>query len=148
MARYLLVQVDRNDTADRLREKLDAVKGLKVIAAFAKPTRFCECEVKTEDSTRGDKLGWWICGACRLPKAGVMQHPRNLLEEDEHGEPIPSRFVNAFLTVREPYSTGLERVGQDAIDVLRANVLKNRDKAQRSRRRRSRGHQRDMQRGM
>ena len=112
MARYLLVQVDRNDTADRLREKLDAVTGLKVIAMFGKPTRFCSCIEPLDRSLRGPRFGWYICPNCSAPKEDALHSSLiNLLEAQE----TPAKYRNVFLTIREPYMSAMERTGPTAI---------------------------------
>jgi hypothetical protein len=111
MARYLLVQVDRNDTADRLRDRLDAVAGLKVIGMFAKPTQFCECEEDTGRSVRGSRFGWSLCPNCKKPKTDALQS--SLPNLDEQG--IPAQYQNIFLTIREPYLHPMKRTGPVAI---------------------------------
>lgn len=112
MARYLLVEVDENDRADKLREKLDAVPGLRVIGLWFKPTKFCECEGPWENSIRGKKYGVYMCPECKLPRPqGPHQRPMNLLETG-----VPETMQNVFLSIREPYQTSLEMHGQDKID--------------------------------
>jgi hypothetical protein len=45
----------------------------KVVAAYKKPTKFCEPQdghrgTKTTGGwTRGKKYGWWVCGVCGKP---------------------------------------------------------------------------------
>ena len=140
MARYLLVQVDDNARAAKLQQKLDAVEGIDVVGMFGKPTKFCECAVRTDDSNRGQTYGFWLCTTCRKPKRGAMQHPFNLLEDG-----VPSKFLNGFLTIREPYQSAAERTGQDIIDRFKRAIDDNSHKVERARRRRQRAHQRDMQ---
>lgn len=135
MARYLLVQVDENDKADRLREKLDAVHGLTVVGMFAKPTMFCECEVKSDYSVRGKAKGWWVCPECRKPKEDALQSALpNLME----GVDTPAKFQNSFLTIREPYLHPLERSGPTAIANALMEQVTNKAKHARRRARRSR----------
>lgn len=144
MARYVLVEVDENDRADRLIAKLEGVPGLRIVGLFGKPTIFCECPPPwPERSVRGKKYGWYMCPQCRNPRAfGPHQRPMNLLH---HG--VPETMQNVFLSIREPYQTPQEMHGQDAIDKkvisLRktAEVIKQykaRQEAKRRRPRRSR----------
>lgn len=112
MARYVLVEVDENDRADRLIEKLEAVPGLRVVGLFGKPTQFCECEGPWEQSKRGKKYGWYVCPACGFPrKYGPHQRPKNLL-----WSAVPETMQNIQVSIREPYETPLEAHGQDKID--------------------------------
>jgi hypothetical protein len=97
MARYLLIEVDNNDSADRMRELIDnADKPMRVVAMFAKPGALCECEVRSEKSVRGAKFGWWLCPECRRPKSGGNQTLRNLLDD----EGTPAKYREIFLCVR------------------------------------------------
>lgn len=91
MARYLLVEVDSNSTAERLMRQInraDAAKGMRVIAAFRKPTQLCECTPErpnhlhtAPDCVIGDRFRWWICKQCRKPRAGMGQTLWNMLDE-------------------------------------------------------------------
>lgn len=97
MARYLLVEVDSNDSADRMRELIDtANKPMRVVAMFAKPAALCECEVRLEKSVRGSKFGWWLCPECRRPKQLSPQTLRNMLDD----EGTPAKYREVFLSVR------------------------------------------------
>lgn len=137
MARYLLVQVDDNDRAEKLRIKLDAVDGIKTVGLFGKPTKFCECLKRAPDSRKGKALGFWLCTACGRPKSGAMQMPYNLLN-DEH---TPVQFFNMFLHTREPFRIPTPEV----IARVRANTEDTRKKLERHRRRRVRAAQRTAQ---
>src|SRR5690242_14394084 len=65
MPRYLLIELDSNDSADRMRAQIDtaeaAGKGMRVVAMFSKPAALCECQVRSKKSARGAKFGWWLC---------------------------------------------------------------------------------------
>lgn len=112
MARYLVVQVDDNDRADKLASKLNEVTGIDVIGLFGKPTQYCECEGPWDRSIRGKKYGWYICPDCGKPRSeGPHQRPANLLWTE-----VPETMQNVFLSIREPYQTPLEMHGQDKID--------------------------------
>jgi hypothetical protein len=97
MARYLLVELDNNDSADRMRAQIDnAGKPMRVVAMFAKPGALCECEVTSAKSVRGAKFGWWLCAECRRPKSGGNQTLRNMLDD----EGCPAKYREIFLSVR------------------------------------------------
>lgn len=97
MPRYLLIEVDNNDSADRMRELIDtANKPMRVVAMFAKPAALCGCEVRSDKSVRGSKFGWWLCPECRRPKSGAPQTMRNLLDHPD----TPSKYLEIFVSVR------------------------------------------------
>jgi hypothetical protein len=54
------------------------------------------------------------------------------------GPDMPAKFRNVFLTIREPYSTPEERVGQKAIDITKESIRENFHKIQRRKKRRPR----------
>jgi hypothetical protein len=64
----------QNDIYASFGEWLEGIKGYpKVVAAYKKPTKFCEPQdghrgTKTTGGwTRGKKYGWWVCGVCGKP---------------------------------------------------------------------------------
>jgi hypothetical protein len=100
MPRYLLIELDSNDSADRMRAQIDtaeaAGKGMRVVAMFSKPAALCECQVRSKKSARGAKFGWWLCPECRRPKSGSPQTLRNMLDHAD----TPSKYLEIFLSVR------------------------------------------------
>lgn len=100
MPRYLLVEFDSNDAADRMRAQIDAAeakgKGFRVIGMFSKTAKLCDCEVRQKGSIRGSKLGWWLCPTCHKPKPGSPQTLSNMLDD----EGCPSQYKEIFLSVR------------------------------------------------
>lgn len=100
MARYLLIEFDDNDSADRMRAQINAAeangKRFRVIGMFSKPGRLCDCSTRTTSSVRGAKFGWWLCPNCRRPKAGGPQTLKNML--DDPG--TPSKYLDLFLSLR------------------------------------------------
>jgi len=100
MARYLLVELDNNDGADRMRAQIDAAelagKGMRVVAMFSKPGALCGCEIRSTESVRGAKFGWWLCPQCRRPRSGSPQTLRNMLDD----EGTPAKYLDLFLSVR------------------------------------------------
>ena len=100
MPRYLLIELDSNDSADRMRAQIDAAeangKGMRVIAMFSKTAKVCECEVRHDRSVRGSKLGWWLCPSCHRPKSGGPQTLTNMLDD----EGCPAKYREIFLSVR------------------------------------------------
>lgn len=100
MPRYLLVEIDSNDSADRMRAQIDAAeangKGMRVVAMFSKTAKLCDCEVRQEKSIRGSKLGWYLCPICHKPKSGATQNLSNMLDD----EGTPAKYKEIFLSVR------------------------------------------------
>lgn len=105
MARYILVEVDNNATAERLRAQIDnagEAKGMRVVGMFAKANALCECPKKPYDPyqpellTRGAKFGWWLCSDCHKPKNGGNQTLRNLL--DAVG--TPAKYREMLLSIK------------------------------------------------
>jgi hypothetical protein len=107
MARYILIEVDNNATAERLRAQIDnagEAKGMRVVGMFAKTSKLCSCPKQVESlytrdkkvDVRGAKFGWWLCCDCHLPKNGAGQTLRNLL--DAVG--TPTKYRDLWLSVR------------------------------------------------
>ncbi len=106
MARYVLVEVDNNATAERLCAQINnagEAKGMRVIALFSKATQMCDCVVPVDHSVLGSKLGWRLCPQCRKPKSGHGQTLWNML--DDPG--TPSKYKNLCLVVRWVWKDGL-----------------------------------------
>lgn len=132
MARYLLVEVDENERAARLREKLDGVEGLVVIGVFGKPTKFCECEVDSGRSILGKKFGWWVCPTCRHPKFDALHNcVKNLLDMPD----LPTEFRTVYLGIREPFRSPVERTGLKIIRIKMRMIDENWAKLQRRKKR-------------
>ena len=128
MARYVLVEVDENDRADHLREKLDGVPGLRVIALFGKPTKFCECQEDSGRSKLGRKFGWWCCPECGHPKPNAKHYGvRNLLDQVD----LPVQYRMVYLGITEPFCTPAEQYGQKVIDIKVRMIAENWAKVQR-----------------
>lgn len=100
MPRYLLVEVDNNETAQTLCARINAAglagKGMRVVGMFSKTAKLCDCEVRQEKSIRGSKLGWWLCPVCHKPKSGSPQLLTNMLDD----EGCPAKYREIFLSVR------------------------------------------------
>lgn len=100
MARYLLIEFDENDSADRMRAQINAAeangKSFRVIGMFSKPGRLCDCLTDSGKSVRGAKFGWWLCAECRRPKSGSPQTLRNMIDDPE----TPAKYLELFLSLR------------------------------------------------
>lgn len=100
MPRYLLVEIDDNAAADRMRAQIDtateAGKGMRVLAVFSKPSTLCGCETRSERCVRGSKFGWWLCPECRRPKTGSPQNLKNMLDDPQ----TPAKYTELMLSVR------------------------------------------------
>lgn len=92
MARYLLIEVDSNATAERLRAQIDAAseaKGMRVVGMFTRATQLCECDPSTYQrsignsivTVRGAKFGWHLCPECLKPRPGSHHNLYNLLDD-------------------------------------------------------------------
>jgi hypothetical protein len=91
MARYLLIEVDSNATADKLRAQIDSAgeaKGMRVVGLFSRGLVACECptparhpQTNSVIDVRGSKLGWMICPNCGKPRNGAGQVLWNLLDQ-------------------------------------------------------------------
>jgi ribosomal protein L37AE/L43A len=113
VARYILVEVDDNETAGDLVAALDGSDRVffykspplgsggeftiqtltaKVVGLFAKPVKFCECPNPGDKQVRGAKFGWWVHAACGKPMKGHCQHPNNLLEPEGYKPPRDERW--------------------------------------------------------
>lgn len=100
MARYLLIEFDDNDSADRMRAQIDNAeangKHFRVVGLFSKPSALCSCPTRNDQSVRGVKFGWWLCPDCRRPKSGSPQTLSNML--DAVG--TPAKYKDLFLSLR------------------------------------------------
>ena len=81
-SRYVLLEFDNAEQADKLREQVDratrAGKSYRVVGYFAKPQApYCGCGKETETRNspstlkRGKKFGWWVCTECKRPAASI-----------------------------------------------------------------------------
>lgn len=106
MARYLLVEVDANDTAERLRAQIDKAgeaKGMRVVGMFTKASQLCNCEVRSETSVRGAKFGWRLCPECRKPKTAGAQTLYNMLDDPD----TPTKYRELWIGVRWVWRDGV-----------------------------------------
>lgn len=100
MARYLLIEFDDNDSADRMRAQIDTAeangKNFRVAGMFTPPTRWCVCPESggyhKEEVVRGGKLGWWVHIACRRARKGTHQLT-NLILPSQRGYGIDTGYV-------------------------------------------------------
>lgn len=110
MPRYLLIEFDSNDAADRMRAQINAAeangKNFRVVGMFSKTAKLCDCAVRSDKSLRGSKLGWWLCPTCHRPKPGSPQNLVNMLDD----EGCPSKYREIFLSVRWVWNKAKDRV--------------------------------------
>lgn len=140
MARYIVLRVESDKTAQRLLDRFGVVPAIRVVGLFASPTKFCDgtCD-NGGKSIRSQKWGLWFCPVCKLPKK-TMQSPRNLLNEPG----LHPRFADFFMSVWEPYmGRPREKYGDEAIDRARAHTERAQERITRSKRRRRRREQAD-----
>lgn len=144
MARYIVVRVESNESAEKLLEKFKAVPAIQTIGLFASPTKFCPGKAvcgQERRLVRSKKWGTLHCRVCKLPINTLNQEPRNLLlDEDLH-----PRFVDFRISVREPYAPPETVYGVEAIERKKAQVANGamRIKRHRQRKRRQRAAEED-----
>lgn len=110
MARYLLIEVDNRETAERLRAQIDkahiAGKGMRIAGLFRAPTSWCTCPVPEgyhpHEVVRGSRLGWWVHKFCRKARPGSHQL-QNLIEATDrpYGVEVGRVFLASTLSVFE-----------------------------------------------
>lgn len=106
MARYLLVEFDDNDAADRMRAQIDtateAGKGMRVAGLFAVPTSWCICPQSdgyyANEVVRGSKLGWWVHKACRKARVGT-HNLANLIRASERSYRADADYIEFVSSV-------------------------------------------------
>lgn len=104
MARYVLIEVDENATAERLCAQItNAGKPMRVVGIFSKPTKLCDCAVQSDTSVLGTRLGWRLCPECRRPKSGGSQTLWNMLDD----EGTPSKYKELHIGVRWVWRAGI-----------------------------------------
>lgn len=137
MARYIVLRVEENETADKLLEKLRAVPAIAVLGLFASATKFCPGKTECGQDRRlvqSKKTGLTHCSVCRKPVSTIFQTPKNLLlPEDLH-----PRFIDMWLKVMEPYGPPEEVYGKKQMEAKAQSVMEARDKVRKGRRRRER----------
>lgn len=100
MARYLVIEFEDNESADKLMAKInDARAGgalYRVVGLFVKPRRFCTCpdgpaslggasyrkpmaKNGWRGVDRGLKFGWWVCSSCNRPPMRAHQLVNQLI---------------------------------------------------------------------
>jgi hypothetical protein len=98
MAKYVLVEFDRDEDADAFADTLQGPDTtVRAIGLYKKPTQFCECPNSGEKSAFGQKWGWFVHKDCGKPRKGVYQGPKNLLDPN-----TPHGRRNPILSIREP----------------------------------------------
>ena len=134
MARYLVIELEDNDSADKLREKIDNARAqgalYRVVGLFVQPRRVCTCATGPAQLggmnfrkpsskhgvgggvVRGGKFGWWVCTACKRPRCGSHQLVNQLKGEElyEHwNADQPWEFVAEGLHIGPIWKKNLTR---------------------------------------
>ena len=141
MARYILVRVESNESADKLLEKFKAVPAIQLVGLFVSPAKFCPGkEVCGSDRTliRSRKWGTTHCRVCKLPVSTIDQSPRNLLDDPD----IHPRYNTARLTVREPWDTPTNMYGVEIIEQGRAQLERGKETMRKHKLKQARGRTR------
>lgn len=110
-SRYLLIEFDDAESADALKQRIDATGGKKfrVIGLFAKPTAYCQCPLDGQTETkaspakikRGKKFGWWVCTECRRPTSSLsglvnLLKPRDIIDSPTWEAPDTNRGITKW----------------------------------------------------
>lgn len=144
MARYILLRVESNESAQKLLEKFEDVPAIDTVGLFVSPTKFCPGKsVCGQDRklVRSQRWGTTHCRVCKLPVSSLPQHPRNLLlDEDLH-----PRFVDINLSVWEPYDVPNRKYGEDVIQRKKDQVAQGSVRLQRHKQRKRRQRRREGQ---
>lgn len=100
MGRYLLIEFDDNESADRLRAQIDSAeaagKNFRVVGMYSKPSLLCSCPTRPPEGVKGAKFGWWLCPECRRPVSGWHQLLKNMLDD----EGTPAKYLELLLPIR------------------------------------------------
>lgn len=90
MAKYLVIEFDEDDTAEKLKQKIDAATDggarYRVAGMFKPPVEWCPCPrpkgYHKGEVARGKKYGWFVHLDCRKARKGT--HPlTNILPLNE-----------------------------------------------------------------
>jgi hypothetical protein len=101
MARYIVLRVESNKTAETLLERFAPVKAINVVGLFVAVTeeKRCKCPTPPTRIIRSTRWGTTHCPECKLPYTSVRQHPRNLLNDED----LHPRFNDLDISVWEPF---------------------------------------------
>lgn len=118
MARYIVLRVERNETADQLLKKFEAVPAISVLGLFASGTKFCPGKSVCGPERKYIRSGKWgttHCSICKLVVSSTSQSPRNLLNDPD----LHPRFNDLTLSVWEPYEEPETKYGAAAIQRMK-----------------------------
>ena len=109
MARYLVIEFESNESAERLMQRIDDARAqgalYRVVGLFVKPRNLCHCGTGPAElgglnyrkpSTKhgmgggivyGKKYGWWVCTECKRPRRGGHQLINQLSGEQIYEAP-------------------------------------------------------------
>lgn len=77
MAKYLVIEFDNDDQADKMVAKIEGVGSdtYRIAGIFKKPLNYCACPPREayvrNDFVRGGKFGWWVHRICKKPRRGT-----------------------------------------------------------------------------
>jgi hypothetical protein len=121
VARYIVVRLEQNESAEQLLKKFETVPAIEVVGVFASGTSFCPGPSMCGSDrkyVRSRKYGTLHCTICKKPVTSASQTPRNLLyDEDLH-----PRFYDLRLSVWEPLEPPQKKYGVGMIDRKKAQV--------------------------
>lgn len=131
MARYVVIEFENNDAAEKLIEQLNhaSKRGAlyRVVGLFVKPRNICKCDGRRSTNYQraksghsgvlyGRKYGWWVCTGCNRPRQAGHQLV-NQLQGD-------TMFPDTGKEDHEMIVTNLDIYGQDRALLKRRKVKK------------------------
>lgn len=123
--RYLLIEFDDVETANRMRAQIDAAsrsgKKFRVIGLFSRPgPEFCRCgdwisrRGHQAPTKRGEKFGWTVCLQCKKP-VPIMSFLKNLIKPKDIIAPPMYDIVNQPMGFY-PYGLTLPTLGKGGFE--------------------------------
>ena len=104
--RLIVVEVDDDETAEKLVRKLNATKFARVKGMFQMPKARCKCPSLVEKfgrmvpaearSVRGQLFGWWVHETCHKVAKGLHSESKNMIarEDQPQGEGLLPTYVD------------------------------------------------------
>jgi hypothetical protein len=104
--RLIVVEVDNDETAEKLVAKLNATGFARVKGMFQVPKARCKCANLEErfgklvpaqkKSIRGQLFGWWVHDVCHKVAKGLHSESKNLIkrEDQPQGEGLLPTYVD------------------------------------------------------
>lgn len=96
--RLIVIEMDDDEVAERLVEKINATKSARVKGMFQMPRARCRCDNLVERfgrlvpaekrSLRGRQFGWWVHDKCNKPTKGMHSEAKNLIAREDQPQAV------------------------------------------------------------